>query len=279
MRMDWTREVLLVTGATSGLGRALALEMGRRGGTVALIARRADRLQAVAAEVDGLGGKAHPFVHDLADVEAIPERYRQIRAALDTPPTILINNVGYQVAGFVQNTPTAVYAENMRVNFLAPVALIQCVLPEMLSQGRGVIGNVMSSIMYHAFPGVSSYAASKSALGAMHESLQLELSGKPVRTLIIRPGSFRSDYWKNTRLDDRIPGLQLPTGEGGRDPARVAKVILDAVEQGRDEVNLSTFKDHVGRQLGYWAPRLLRWVIARNNQKIISRYPGDDHAG
>ncbi|MBF0179307.1 MAG: SDR family NAD(P)-dependent oxidoreductase [Magnetococcales bacterium] len=271
----WQDEVLLVTGTTSGLGRALALEAAARKAGVIMLARSPDRLGDVAKEVAQRGGTPYPYELDLEMVERIPTLYAQIKQDVGKAPTILINNVGYQVAGFVQNIPVELYERSMRANFLAPVALMQCVLPDMLRQGKGVIGNIMSSIMYHAFPGVSPYAASKSALGAVHESLQIELTGKPVRTLLIRPGSFRSNYWKNTQVDDRIPGYTKPTGEHGRDPAFVANTILSAIEQNKSEVNLSTFKDFIGQQLSYFAPGLLRKVIARNNHKIINGYPRD----
>jgi short-subunit dehydrogenase len=182
--------------------------------------------------------------------------------------------VGYQVAGFVQNTPVEVYDKNYRVNTLAPIALIQCTLPDMIDQNKGVIANVMSSIMYHAFPGVSSYCASKCALGAIHESLKSELSGTNVKTLRIRPGSFKSNYWVNTDVDERIRDFKLPSSDDKRDPSFVAAKICEAIEKGDSEINLSTLKDKIGYHLSYWAPGALDRIIVDKNRNLVDKYPG-----
>lgn len=271
MDFNWRDEVMLVTGASSGLGRALALEAGRLKATVILIARNKEKLAEVSKEINGNGGSAFYFSFDLQSVDKIPVLYKTIVQEVKKPPTILINNVGYQVVGFVQNTPVEVYEKNYRVNTLAPVALIQCVLPDMLRQKKGVIANVYSSIMYHAFPGVSSYAASKKALGAIHESLKAELTGTPVKTLCIRPGSFRSNYWQNTDVGDRIKDFTYPSGEKLPDPSYAAARICKAIECGKEKFSLTTFKDKIGYHLSYWAPRVLDKIIVSNNSKLLAK--------
>jgi len=271
MDFNWKNEVMLVTGAGSGLGLALALKAGELGATVILIARNKERLAEAREEVAKNTGTAFDFSFDLQDVDKIQELYRRIIIKTDKTPTILINNVGYQVMGFVQNTPVKVYLKNYRVNTLAPIALIQCVLPDMLKQKKGVIANIYSSIMYRAFPGVSSYCASKKALGAIHESLKAELSGTPVRTLCVRPGSFRSNYWQNTDVGNRIIDFTHPVMSEARDPSHVADKICKAIETGKDSVDLSTFKDKVGHHLSYWAPGLLNKIIVSRNSKLLAK--------
>jgi short-subunit dehydrogenase len=186
---------------------------------------------------------------------------------------VLINNVGYQVFGFVQNTSVEEYEKNYRVNTLAPIALIQCILPDMLRQKKGLIANVMSSVMYHSFPAVSSYTASKKALEAVHQSLKEELSLTPIKTLYIEPGCFRSNYWKNTEVGDRVKNYKFPTGEEGQDPSYVASRILKAIEEGKANLNLGGFKDKVGYHLSYWAPRMLEKLIIHNNKRLIEKLP------
>lgn len=274
MSFNWGSEVMLITGASSGLGRALALRAGELGATVILIARNKERLREVSKEINKKAGTAFDWLFDLNNVERIPELYARIVRKGKRTPTILINNVGYQVAGFVFNTPVEVYERNYRVNTIAPVALIQCVLPDMMKQKKGIIANVMSSIMYHSFPGVSSYAASKKALGAIHESLKAELTGTPVKTLYIRPGSLQSSYWENTDVGDRIKGFIYPSGRGLRNPSYVAAKICKAIESGKEDFYLGTFKDRVGYHLSYWAPRLLDKIIVHKNRKLLAKRPG-----
>lgn len=273
MGFNWKNEVLLITGASSGLGKALAIRAGELGATVISIARNEERLKKVSAEIIGSGGTAFDWSFDLNNVKDIPEFYRVIIRKIKKAPTILINNVGYQVAGFVFNTPVEVYERNYRINTIAPVALIQCVLPDMFKNKKGIIANVMSSIMYHSFPGVSSYAASKKALGAIHESLKAELTGTHVRTLYIRPGSFRSSYWENTDVGDRIKGFTHPSGKGLRKPSYTAAKICKAIESGKEDFNMSSFKDKVGYHLSYWCPRLLDNIIVNRNNKLLDKRP------
>ncbi len=273
MNCKWSNEVILVTGASSGLGRALAFRAGELGATVILVARNKEVLAAAKAEIDKQAGQAFYFSFDLQQVDEIPELCKRIVSETGKAPTILINNVGYQVMGFVQNTPVDIYLKNYRVNTLAPIALIQCVLPDMLKQKKGVIANVYSSIMYHAFPGVSSYCASKNALGAVHESLKAELAGTSVKTMCIRPGSFKSNYWQNTDVGDRIRDFTRPTMLEARDPALVADKICQAIEKGKDSVDLGTFKDKVGYHLSYWAPSLLNKIIVSRNSKLLAKRP------
>ena len=272
MAFNWKDETMLVTGASSGLGRALAIKAAGLGATVILIARNKERLSQVRDEIVQGERNAYSFVFDLKNVFEIKDYYQHIMKTVQKNTTILVNNVGYQVAGFVSNTPAYAFAENYRINTVAPVALIQCVLPDMLKQNKGAIANVMSSVMYHAFPGVSSYCASKKGLGCVHESLKAELTGTAIRTVCIRPGGFRSNYWKNTQVGNRIKDYVRPSSDGARDPLIVAGKICSAIEKGKEDFDLSTFKDKVGYHLSYWAPGLLDKIIISKNRALLGKY-------
>lgn len=272
--IDWENEVVLITGASSGLGRAIALHAAGKGAIVIGIARNPQALSDTFEEIRSAGGRGRFYSFDLNDVEGIPRLCETVVSETGSSISVLINNVGYQTAGFVQNTPVEAYLRNYRVNVLAPVALIQCVLPAMLRRQKGTIANVMSSIMYHSFPGVSSYAASKKSLGAIHESLKLELSGMPINVMSIRPGSFRSNYWKNTEVEGRLGEYKLPDGtQSSGDPAHVARIVCEGIEKGCDKIDLSTLKDKVGYHLSYWAPRVLEKIITSKNSRLIGNGP------
>ena len=258
--------MVLITGAGSGLGKALSILLSSKKARVVMVSRDQSRLDQTTSEIEQGGGIASSYQFDLGDISQIPDLHKKIVANVGGAPTILLNVVGYQVVGLVGNTPTDVFAQNYRVNLVAPVSLIQCVLPSMVRNGRGIIANVMSSIMYRSFPGVSSYCASKRALGAVHESLKSELEGTGVKTLYIRPGSFKSRYWENTDVGERIQNFIAPSIDGFNDPENVAKRICLALEVGDDRLCLDTYKDKIGRHMSYWCPRLLDRVIDRKNR-------------
>ncbi|MCP4147597.1 MAG: SDR family NAD(P)-dependent oxidoreductase, partial [bacterium] len=252
MKFDWKNEVVFITGASSGLGRALALQAGELGAAVILAGRDEKCLEQTAEEVGTKGGTPHIFVFDLAEVYEIPALYKQFMEKMDKPVTILINNAGYNAAGFVQNTPLEVYERNYRVNTLAPVALIQCVMPGMIKQAKGGIANVLSTAMYHSFPGISSYYSSKFALRAIHESLKTEVAGTGIQTLYVEPCGFRSNYWKNIDFGERWKKFRHPENKNAMDPAGIALKVFEAFDKGKEEIVLGGFKDKIGRHLNYW---------------------------
>lgn len=266
-------EVVLITGASSGLGRSLALKAAESGSTIIMIARNKENLNLVKNEVVAKGGQAYAFAFDLHEIERIPGLYKDITSKIGKTPTILINNVGYNAVGFVQNTPIEIYERCFRANTFAPIVLVQCVLPDMLKKRKGVIVNIMSGVMYHSFPGVSPYCASKVALGAIHESLKAELWGLPIKTLYVNPGGFRSNFFKKTEAGGRLKDYKFPEFGGPKDPGIVASAIYKAIEQGEEEVNLGSLMDKVGYHLNYWIPKLVDKIIVIRNKKILEKRP------
>ncbi|MBF0439226.1 MAG: SDR family NAD(P)-dependent oxidoreductase [Magnetococcales bacterium] len=273
--MEWKDERILITGATSGLGEQLALKSAELGATLVLVARNLDELQRVKTSVQDRGGVAHVFRFDLHQYEQIPELYQQIKATLGDAPTVLINNAGYNAAGFIINTPAKVYEDNYRTNVFAPIAMMQSVLPDMLYQKKGYLVNIMSAAMHHAFPGISSYCSSKVALGSIHESLQIELASTSVKTLYVNPGSFRSRYFQNTRVDGRFKNYryQSKAEHLRKDPRIVAEAIFKAMSDGQNHMDLSSYMDRIGHHLNYWAPRVLDWLLVRRNTEILKDRP------
>lgn len=264
-------ELLLITGTSSGLGYSIVKKFLERGASVISISRNIDNLSLLKNELAG-NNQLFYYQFDIENVEKIKDLFNQIVQEVGRSPSILINNVGYQVAGFIHNTPLESYQKNYRVNTLAPLALIQCVLPEMVKNNRGIIANVMSSILYQSFPGVSSYAASKKALLGIHESLKYELSGTGIKTLDIRPGTFKSNYWLNTEVNERIPNFKIPSDSKKRNPDEIADIICNAILYGQEKVDLSTIKDRIGFHLKYWRPSILDKIIISKNKKMIPNF-------
>ena len=273
MKYNWQNEVALITGATSGLGKALALRAAELHSTVILIARNLERLNKVAEEIRTKGGNPYIFQFDLTMADEVDDLYKKIIDTVPNPPTILINNAGYNAAGFIQNTPIKVYENNYKVNTLAAIAFTQCVLPDMIRENRGAIVNIMSAAMYHSFPGMSSYYSSKFALQAIHESLKAEVYGHQIKTVYVDPGGFLSNYWKNMKKGTRLKNFKYPEHKTGRDPAEIAVKILDAIEHGRENINLGGFKDRIGYHLNYWAPKIVDKLIINGSNKLLANRP------
>lgn len=268
MSVNWKSEVVLITaGSFEGVSKALVSKAEELKATVIILARKRN----IDNETFRREGNTFVFPVDFQDMEKIPDLYKHIIHVTEVCPTILINDIRYQLAGFVQNTPFEFYEKCYRANVLFPIALIQCMLPDMLRQNKGVIANIMSAVIYHSYPGLSAYFSAKAALGAIHESLRAELEGLPVKSLYIRPGGFLSNYWKNIHLSSRINDYRYPRTQDLRDTEYLAYRIFKAIEQGKVEINLGSLKDRIGYQLNYWAPKVLDKVISVKNRQLIEK--------
>ena len=191
MHTDWREKVVLITGASSGIGRALSVELGRRGARLGLLARRADALEELVLEVEGAGGGALALQADVKDAGAV-------RAAADTlrerfgPVDVLIANAGVGATTHARDLRAEEVAEVININLLGAVNSVTAVVPEMISRGRGQLVAISSLAAYRGLPKSGAYCASKAALSAFFESLRLDLRGAGVDVTIIHPGFIKT---------------------------------------------------------------------------------------
>lgn len=193
--------VALVTGASRGIGEAIARRLGRDGARVALVARSADVLQKLAAEI---GGGAWPVVCDMR----LPGAADVVQAALDDlgadAPDIVINNAGMFLVAPAVETSVAVFREMLELNLTAPFSFVRAFLPEMRRRGTGHIVTVGSIADRTAFQGNAAYAASKYGLRGMHEVLRAELKGTGVRASLVSPGPVDTPLWDSVDARHRV---------------------------------------------------------------------------
>lgn len=203
---------VVVTGASSGIGAAAAVEAARSGATVALVARRADRLADVLAECRQHSPASQMVVADLSDLDGIEDVAAELVEALGAVD-VLINNAGVpKRRGVADLTPDDVEGV-MRINYFSPVRLTLALLPGMIQRADGDIVNVSSMGVHMAAFRVSAYSATKAALEMFSEGLHLELGGTGVRSHLFIPGSTDSEFsTKKDGNDDPMP----------RDPKTVA---------------------------------------------------------
>jgi short-subunit dehydrogenase len=193
--MKSPRPVALVTGASAGIGAAIAREYARRGHDLVLTARRADRLQALAAELERAHGiRAHVLVADLADPAAPADLFARTQAA-GIAVDVLVNNAGYGVPGVLNTPPWSAHRDFIEVLVTAPVALTYLYLPGMRERRRGGVLNV-ASLAGH-MPGSAGntlYGAAKAFMIRFSQSLALENRARGIRVSALCPGFTYSEF-------------------------------------------------------------------------------------
>ena len=219
----------LITGASSGIGAAFARRLAAAGHNLILVARRLDRLEALAEELASRHNiVAEVLPADLAQPAGI-ERVETRLSGTDTPD-LLINNAGFGTTGYFADIDLAKQLDMIQLHIVAPVRLCRAVLPGMIARSRGAIINVASIAAYWPLPENANYAASKMYLIVFSQSLQAELEGTGVRVQALCPGFTYTEFHDTAefaRFDRRnIPApLWMSADE-------LARLSLAALERG-----------------------------------------------
>lgn len=218
--MQVADRVFVVTGAASGIGAAVGRALVDQGGRVALVARRADRLSALAAE---LGAPSLAVPVDLTTAEA-PEHVHA--ATLEAFGAVhgIVNCAGRGLAGDVLALDLDGLDEAFELNLVAPLRLIQRIAPTLVAQEEGIVVNVSSPTSRMGLPGIAGYAMTKSALDALTAALRRELFGTGVRVMAVYPGVTESEFYQHIMGD--------ADGDDGRPPGRPARAVADAIVRG-----------------------------------------------
>lgn len=183
----------LVTGASAGIGLTFARHLARTGHDLILVARRADRLEEVAAELrEAHGIDAGVLAADLADPAGVAAIVSRIEA--DPPVDLLVNNAGFAVRGTVAGLDPDALAKMVQVNIVAASRLAHAAMARMTGAGRGTIINVASGTVFAQFPGNAGYGASKNFIMAFTRHMQLEAQGTGVRVQLLIPGVIATDF-------------------------------------------------------------------------------------
>jgi short-subunit dehydrogenase len=192
---------VVLTGASSGIGRATAIALAREGARLFLVARRRDRLEQLQAEIQKKDRVAFIEVLDLRNADAV---HAMIRSGFEKLGRIdvLINNAGFGYRGTVEKTPHAIVREIFEVNFEAPLIASQDVIPIMRRQGGGHIINISSIAGHRGIPLSGIYCATKFALNGLSEALRIELKGSNILVSLISPASTESEFWSALRKGD-----------------------------------------------------------------------------
>ena len=225
----------LVTGASRGIGLAVARSLVERGMRVVMIARDIDALRAVA---QSLGPSALPVACDIGNAGALESATARVRSALGDAPDVLVNSAGMFKLAAAETTEPDDFAAALDVNLVAPFRLVRAFLPAMRERRRGHIVSIGSIADHVALPENSAYAASKFGLRGFHEVLRSELVNSGVRTTLISPGPVNTAMWDEVNPDER-PGFSPRSAMLA--PEAVAAAVVFAITQSAD-VNIDELR-------------------------------------
>ncbi len=228
-----TDKTVFITGASTGIGRACAVEYHRAGAKIVAAARSGDKLDALAAELGR--ERLHPVVMDVTDPTQRSSALKQAKDRFDQVD-VLVNNAGWASFSSVLRTPDNHHARMMELNFTAPVAMIQAVLPDMLARRTGQIVNISSVVGFQPIPRMTIYSATKAALNAMSTGLRMELRGTGVDVILVAPGSTNTPFFDVAESVD-VKAVRL--GQLQYTPQRVARAVVRASKRQRPETVLT----------------------------------------
>lgn len=253
--MASTSKTFLITGVSSGLGRAFAvgaLETGHR--VIGTLRRQSDAAAFAALAPD----RAHPVELDVTDFDAIPAAVAEAERRVG-PIDVLVNNAGYGHEGVLEESSMDDLQRQFAANVFGPVAMIKAVLPGMRERRRGHIINVTSMGGFITMPGISFYCGSKFALEGISEALGKEVANFGIRVTALAPGQFRTD-WAGRSMD-RTPrsiadydtvmdpiraARQAKSGNQPGDPGKAAQALLALVDAENPPARLFLGEDALG---------------------------------
>lgn len=256
--------IVWITGASSGIGEALAYTLSDRGARLILSARRIEELERVRSAC------THPDRHittplDLADADTLRAAAEDVRDRAG-PVDVMIHNGGISQRSLVQDTDLSVDRRIMEVNYFGAVTLTKLVLPTMLEHERGHFVVVSSVVGKFGTSKRSAYAASKHALHGFFDSLRAEVYDDGVRVTIVCPGFVKTNVAHNALTDDGTPLSEKKDAvkEAGIPPAECARQIARAVEREKHEVTIGGWET-MGVYVKRFVPSLFNAAIRRMN--------------
>ena len=252
---------VMITGASSGIGKEAALKVGAAQGTLLLVARRRELLEETKGEIEGRGGIAHSYVCDLsnpAEVDEMAQRILEQHGHID----VLVNNAGRSIRREIGNSYDRFhdFQRTMQLNYFGPVKLILNLLPHMRERGSGHVINVSTAGVQMSGPMFSAYLASKAALDAFSRSIGFEVRGEGIHITTVHMPLVRTAMAAPTRMFDSFPALT---------PDEAANLICDAIR--RRPVRVATPFGTFAQAAYALAPRLDHSVNATIGRLLLRR--------
>jgi short-subunit dehydrogenase len=262
--MELKNKLMLITGASSGIGAATAMRAADAGADVILLARNQARLQDITEQIRARQRRAYVYALDLTDAPAVesiaPEIIREIGV-----PDVIFNNAGAGKWQFIEETNTQDAVAMMASPYFAAFFLTRQFLPAMLKRNSGYIVNMTSLAGHMAWPGATAYTAARWAMRGFTEALRADLAGTNIRVALATFAKISSAYWDhNAGSEDRVPKAQasIPV----LTPEQAAAEIISGIQNNRAEI-FAPFMLKMILLLNTWFPQANRQAIYASGYK------------
>ncbi len=249
--MDLNHARILLTGATGGLGQALARCLAEKGADLLLTGRDADRLATCVEDIGGIGGTGRQTVSLRADLSLPEDIEKTAAAAREFGINVLINNAGVNAFGLYEKQDWRVLEQVMATNLLAPMHLTHALLPWLKDRERAAIVNIGSTFGSLPFPGFTAYSSAKAGLRGFSQALRRELADSGVEVVHVAPRTIATELNSAS-----VNALNHDLGNHADTPRAVARKIVAALRAGRSEKHLG-FPERIFAWLNGFAPGLI----------------------
>lgn len=260
--MDFTKKVVWITGASSGIGKALAIEMSKKGAKLILSSRKKEGLESV-RELCENPDVVKIVTLDLAAIHTLKSKTNEALGAFGSID-ILVNNGGISQRSLAQDTNLDVDKRIMDINYLGTVALTKYILPHFLERKSGHFVVTTSIVGKIGTPLRSSYAASKHALHGFFDSLRAEVFSSNIHVTLVCPGFVKTKISMNALTGDGSPQQKMDTAtNNGIEPDQFAKLMTKAIANKKEEVYIAGAKEKLGVYVKRFFPKLLSIMIRK----------------
>ena len=250
----WTDKTVMITGASSGIGKGLALELSTRGAKLGLVARRQNLLDEIVDAIRLRGAKAFAVAADVRDADAMKAAADRIRAELG-PIDVLIANAGIGTTSHISQLDPNHVANVISINVLGAANSVAAVVPQMVERGRGQLVAISSLAAYRGLPKSAAYCASKAAMSAYFESVRIDLRGTGVGVTIIHPGFIKTPL--TAGRDAKMPYLM--------ELDEAIPKIVSAIEKGKKSIAFPWQLASVVRAGMFMPAFMYDWIAVRNS--------------
>lgn len=250
----WTDKTVMITGASSGIGKGLALELSTRGAKLGLVARRQNLLDEIVDAIRLRGAKAFAVAADVRDADAMKAAADRIRAELG-PIDVLIANAGIGTTSHISQLDPHHVANVISINVLGAANSVAAVVPQMVERGQGQLVAISSLAAYRGLPKSAAYCASKAAMSAYFESVRIDLRGTGVGVTIIHPGFIKTPL--TAGRDAKMPYLM--------ELDEAIPKIVSAIEKGKKSIAFPWQLASVVRAGMFMPAFMYDWIAVRNS--------------
>lgn len=250
----WTDKTVMITGASSGIGKGLALELGARGAKLGLVARRQNLLDEMVDAIRLRGAKAFAVAADVRGADAMKAAADRIRAELG-PIDVLIANAGIGTTSHISQLDPHHVANVISINVLGAANSVAAVVPQMVERGQGQLVAISSLAAYRGLPKSAAYCASKAAMSAYFESVRIDLRGTGVGVTIIHPGFIKTPL--TAGRDAKMPYLM--------ELDEAIPKIVSAIEKGKKSIAFPWQLASVVRAGMFMPAFMYDWIAVRNS--------------